>query len=709
MTQSKSEETMPGARRRFWRMTLGRPSVRLGVVLLLAAASGIGGCVYVDRYSDRAVQYNREAEQVQDQDLLLNVLRASQRRPLQFSGVQTVSGNGTASGTLAGSWPMRKGGGTTPTLLSPSTTFSGGPTFAVGILDTQDFYKGILNPIPLNILDLYYQERYSSTMLFNLFIQQIVIKQTDKITGQTNILEIPNNVGRDQDFDRFQTVLDYLLNLGLSTESKPKATAVGAVLTADEAADLKGLSRAATAGLDVKEVKWCDLAESDRRSVLARLPELKSYPALQQQTLSKLREICDPPTPEDLVKSLGLHKTESDVLSKRIPITCGGSESDWRTSLANPEPARLDFEYRRRDALVKQLHKTCDDYQNADILAGKVQDNLPNLPSALYRAQKPDKSLQLCFRPLPSGGPPADQLRLAIANSIAKSAAACGGTKQKTSRTKTSAQTKLLNKDAESIPPETAPGQLGFKALTLGPEIAERLNAIDSDRWRQAETKALGEGKDKEDFPWPVDPEQIYCQQVCQPTKDGRLSGECNDSVCSKYGNQYGNVIDFAKEIQIELAPRSTEGIIYYLGEIVRRETGPQDLQDNKQPPPRTIAIQYNPELYRTIPDTICLAPPNDNNTKTVPLPYSTTDVDPTTSGFRCEPLFVLSEHYPVLKTYLPILAVTYDGKGYKVPPDKNVAGRTPQVMDMTLQLIGLFKSAKNLPTTSVFTLIGTP
>lgn len=252
MTQSRSEETLPGIRRRIWQLTLSRPRLRAAIVLLLAATSGIAGCVVVDRFSDRAVQYNKEAEEVQDQDLLLNVLRASKRRPLEFSGVTTVSGNATSTGGLSGSWPLRKGGGSVATTLAPTATFSGGPTFAVAILDTQDFYEGIMSPIPLDTLDLYYEQRYSATMLFNLFVAQIVIKQTDK-QGHTNILEIPNNVGRDQDFDRFQVVIDYLLNLGLSTESKSKVTTVGAVLTADEAEELTDLSRAATAGLDVNK------------------------------------------------------------------------------------------------------------------------------------------------------------------------------------------------------------------------------------------------------------------------------------------------------------------------------------------------------------------------------------------------------------------------------------------------------------------------
>jgi hypothetical protein len=56
------------------------------------AALELTGCTIVDRFSDRAVQYNKEAEQIQDQDVLLNVVRASKRRPLEFTGITTATG-----------------------------------------------------------------------------------------------------------------------------------------------------------------------------------------------------------------------------------------------------------------------------------------------------------------------------------------------------------------------------------------------------------------------------------------------------------------------------------------------------------------------------------------------------------------------------------------------------------------------------------------
>jgi hypothetical protein len=132
--------------------------------------------------------------------------------------------------------------------------FSGGPQFNVAILDNQDFFEGILAPLSMTTLDLYYQERYSRTLLFNLFISKIVIKQEGRV------LEIPNYAARDKDVDRFQAAIDYVLNLGLATESTKRVTSYGEPLEPSEVSDASAISRVAYAGLEVKEIGWCDLS-----------------------------------------------------------------------------------------------------------------------------------------------------------------------------------------------------------------------------------------------------------------------------------------------------------------------------------------------------------------------------------------------------------------------------------------------------------------
>jgi hypothetical protein len=198
----------------------------------------------------------------------------------------------------------------------------------------------------------------------------------------------------------------------------------------------------------------------------------------------------------------------------------------------------------------------------------------------------------------------------------------------------------------------SANGQLGLN-LSLGPlgsEVAEQLKAIDG---RNGEVAA-------------------------RPTKPEVYEG-----------------INFTKPLQLIFLPRSTEGVIYYLGEIVRRQLYPDRL-DNRQTR-RMVVIKYGRE-DEPIPDAQC--PPSG-----APVAIN--------NFYRCEPIFVVDK-LPASADPLTFLAVTYDYNRYAVPTETLVnnfplAGRTTQLMDIVAQLIGMNKSAKNLPTTSVFTLISTP
>jgi hypothetical protein len=91
--------------------------------------------------------------------MLLNVVRASQRRPMQFTGLQSITGAASISGTSTLTAPFgeaahRPRGSSSPDVFGLSGTVSGGPSFIVPVLDTQEFYEGILNPISLQIFDL---------------------------------------------------------------------------------------------------------------------------------------------------------------------------------------------------------------------------------------------------------------------------------------------------------------------------------------------------------------------------------------------------------------------------------------------------------------------------------------------------------------------------------------------------------------------------
>jgi hypothetical protein len=201
----------------------------------------LGACAIVDQYSGRAVVYNLQAEQAQEQALLLNVVRASLRRPMQFTGLQSITGTASASGSFTGgatntvSNPLISLFHINPTNtsslvasalasnLSGTASMSGGPTFSVPVLDTQEFYQGFLNPISGQLFDLYLQFGYPRDVLFNLMIEKMIIKRLDgecRVEVHTPDCEVTirNYAPEDVSLRLFQSMIGYLIRLGLSTE-----------------------------------------------------------------------------------------------------------------------------------------------------------------------------------------------------------------------------------------------------------------------------------------------------------------------------------------------------------------------------------------------------------------------------------------------------------------------------------------------------------
>jgi len=182
----------------------------------------LAGCAIVDQYSGRATVYNLESEQTHDQGLLLNVVRASQRRPRQFTIVQQITGTATAEGSANLTFPFGPHVGSTANSGMLTATASGGPSFQVAALESNDFYAGILQPISAQLIDLYIHGEFPHDLLFNLFIEKIVMRRVDPGCEISHLprceIVFQNYPGADVQLELFQALVGYLINLGLSTE-----------------------------------------------------------------------------------------------------------------------------------------------------------------------------------------------------------------------------------------------------------------------------------------------------------------------------------------------------------------------------------------------------------------------------------------------------------------------------------------------------------
>jgi hypothetical protein len=221
------------------------------VFALIAIA--LSGCAVVDAFSERAVAYNREAERAQNRVLLLNIVRASLKRGMQFTTLQTVTGTAQVSGSVSVFQPY----GGHPFAVPPSVTLdnavSGGPTFTVPVLDTEEFYRGILEPLSAREYGYFIAEGYPPALIFYLFVGKIDITVlSGPHAGLT--ASFPNYPGDDYDLELFEAIADHLLALGLTVERVNASVTFGPPVPARKAADLKALVAAAAAGLELEPV-----------------------------------------------------------------------------------------------------------------------------------------------------------------------------------------------------------------------------------------------------------------------------------------------------------------------------------------------------------------------------------------------------------------------------------------------------------------------
>jgi hypothetical protein len=214
---------------------------------------GLGACSSLTPFDDWAQRYNTNVNNAQNNLLLTNVVRASAHMPLLFTGVQVVRGQGSFTGgiSVAGAYNTTKqvqtglgavlgnGTGANP---GAQLGVSDGFNFDVAVLDTAEFYKGLLTPLTPDAFNFYLSQEVPPEVLLNLLVQRITISQD----GQTR--DFDNAPGTPR-YAAFQSLLGKMLELGLTTETASISVPIGPPLSPEEAGDVKSLVAAAQAGL----------------------------------------------------------------------------------------------------------------------------------------------------------------------------------------------------------------------------------------------------------------------------------------------------------------------------------------------------------------------------------------------------------------------------------------------------------------------------
>ncbi|MCK8784085.1 hypothetical protein M0638_06795 [Roseomonas sp. NAR14] len=159
-------------RRRRWAALARLP------VLLLGLAPG--GCALSGPIGQQAIAYNGAVETAANDGLVRNILRARDEAPLHFTTVPQIRGAlNLGLGQPGLSVPVGAGAAT-PYVLGLGLGGGVAPSFDVSALDTQEFARGLLEPLEPGLIRALWERGYPREMLLMLLFAVV----EDPVTGR---------------------------------------------------------------------------------------------------------------------------------------------------------------------------------------------------------------------------------------------------------------------------------------------------------------------------------------------------------------------------------------------------------------------------------------------------------------------------------------------------------------------------------------------
>ena len=149
---------------------MGRGLRALSLGILLAS---ISACSFWQKIAEHSLRYNETVEQVHNELLLLNILRSSRGLPMHFTALTAIKGN--LSTAASNSAEAAIGGGKSNPLIIPSGEVSSNPTYDVAVLDSQKFMRGILSPVSMETVQLYWEHGWPRDLLFHLLVESVTL------------------------------------------------------------------------------------------------------------------------------------------------------------------------------------------------------------------------------------------------------------------------------------------------------------------------------------------------------------------------------------------------------------------------------------------------------------------------------------------------------------------------------------------------------
>ncbi len=142
--------------------------------IVIAVFTSLEACAATTPTSKVAVDYNRIFAKAQNEVLVTNILRASEREPLQFSTMGSVTGGVRNTGAIDLTIPSLIGRGAT--ILSPDISVNEGinPNVSIVPLSSKEFTEGILRPVSADEINYFINQSWDPELILELVVGGIV-------------------------------------------------------------------------------------------------------------------------------------------------------------------------------------------------------------------------------------------------------------------------------------------------------------------------------------------------------------------------------------------------------------------------------------------------------------------------------------------------------------------------------------------------------
>lgn len=204
--------------------------IKLKKYFTLLPLGFLTACGVAPSFSDMSQAYQTEVAKYSNNNLLLNVVRASKQMPMSFLDIPSVLGSGSI-GTNAGfsdTWystgiagPALAAGGGYSNFASLGMSTNRGFNFTQSSLDNADFIKGFLSPLNMANVSYFTNGQQPKYLVFNLLIASISF--TEKDGKYVSLINDPYS----SNYGDFQKAMNLLVSLGLTTEMVQKMNFIG--------------------------------------------------------------------------------------------------------------------------------------------------------------------------------------------------------------------------------------------------------------------------------------------------------------------------------------------------------------------------------------------------------------------------------------------------------------------------------------------------